>query len=115
MAADDMVRRFADHVGIPLRPASVALASGARVLVDGASAEESLFVAAHAGAGPLRHLDLVLVVQDVFTLALLRSERPKARAVVLVNDASVREEVAARIARTPAAGLVEIVEFATLP
>lgn len=107
-SAAEMVQRYAAEEGVALRPAPVTLASGARVMVDGVDTEGTLFVEAHAAAGPLGHLDLVRLTQDVFKLALLRHDRPEARAVVLVTDEAARETLAARIARTPAAGLVAL-------
>lgn len=107
--AAGMLQRFSERVGVTLRPGSVVLDSGARILVDGATADESLYVEAHGPQSPVPDIDLALIVQDVFKLALLRSVRPDARAVVLVADAGVRETVAACIARTPAADLVELV------
>ena len=62
-----MVQRFAASEGIALHPAAVTLASGARVMVDGLDEDETLFVEAHAAPGPLTHLDLVRLTQDVFT------------------------------------------------
>ena len=103
-----MVQRFAASEGIALHPAAVTLASGARVMVDGLDEDETLFVEAHAAPGPLTHLDLVRLTQDVFTLALLRHHRPEARAVVLLTDEAARVTLAARIADTPAAGHVEL-------
>jgi len=105
----EMVARYADSLGVDLAPSPVVLPSGACVMVDGANPSGTLFVEAHGATGPLGHLDLVRLVQDVFKLAMLRHDHPDSRTVVLVADEAARDDLAARIARTPAAELVEIV------
>ena len=107
-SVDGMVARFALSEGMTLTRREVALKSGARVVVDGVDESGTTFVEAHASTGPLGHLDLVRLVQDVFKLALIRHDRPEARAVLLVGDAEARETLRARVARTPASDLVEI-------
>jgi len=103
-APRSMVHRYAVAMGISLAPTSVTLDSGARVMVDGADEGGSVLVKAVPTASTPGHLDLVRL-----TLALLRHERPAARAVLLVVDDTARRALAERIARTPAAEHVDVV------
>lgn len=107
-AAGDMVARYAENIGIALQPSSVQLGSGARVVVDGAAADQRVVVEACTASAPLTHLDLACAAPDVFTLALIRSSHPQTSTVLLVADEAVRDAVAATVARTPASGGLEI-------
>ncbi|MDO5628694.1 MAG: hypothetical protein Q4G43_10270 [Mobilicoccus sp.] len=106
-AAHDMIQRYAARHGLTLTPTTVTLRSGAVVRVDGS--DGLTHVQAHTAAAPVRHVDLALLVQDVFALALLRSAHPDARTLLLVRDEAVRDAVLTRIADTPAAAAVEVV------
>lgn len=106
-AEAEMIARFASSGDVPLATRRITLSSGSAVQVDGVDVEESLFVEAHAVAGPLRDIDVAVIAQDVFKLSLVKSVRPHARAVMLLSGDEVRDAVAARVARTPAAGTVE--------
>lgn len=106
--AADMVARFAADQRLDLVAVSLTLGTGSRVHIDGATADGSVFVEAHTVTTPLRDIDLALIVQDVFKLALVTSEYRSARVVVLVADERVRAAALARVAGTPAAGVVEI-------
>ncbi|WP_040634882.1 hypothetical protein [Mobilicoccus pelagius] len=94
------MRRYADSLGVDLAPSPVVLPSGACIMVDGADPAGTVFVEAHAVAGPLGRLDVVRLVQDVFELALLRHAHPASRTVVLVAGTGARDDLAAHVART---------------
>lgn len=75
------------YVGIALSPASLRLPGGARIDVDGASADGSVVVEAYAHQGALRGAQFHKVARDMLKLITLARARPETRLVLAFADA----------------------------
>lgn len=80
-----MLAALAERYG-PLAPASLTLAGGARVDVDGVAPDGSVLVEAFAHQGRMRGSQPKKVAQDALKLITLRREHPDARLVLAFAD-----------------------------
>jgi hypothetical protein len=80
-----MLAALAERYG-SLAPASLTLARGARVDVDGVAPDRSVFVEAFAHQGRMRGSQPKKVAQDALKLITLRREHPGARLVLAFAD-----------------------------
>lgn len=92
IAERDMLTLYAAALDVPpLAPRVVALDGGGSMQVDGASADEDLFVIPIAHQGPLPEDTAAHLARDVFALSLATATRPHARAVLLFACARARQ------------------------
>jgi hypothetical protein len=85
----------AEH-GIALAPRSLSLPGGARVDIDGVSADETMFVEVFAHQGRLKGGQFHKVAQDALKLITLARSRPKARLVLAFGDEDAAKSVRGR-------------------
>lgn len=76
-----------------LRPATLALPGGARVDVDGAAPDRSVFVEAFAHQGRMKGSQPKKVAQDALKLITLRRAHPEARVVLAFADELAADSV----------------------
>ena len=77
---------MAEHVGIALEPTTVELDLGAKVQVDGAAANESVFVEIFARQGALKGGQRHKIATDALKLITLGRSRPNARLIIAFAD-----------------------------
>ncbi len=78
--------KVAEHVGKDLSPRSLALSGGSSVQIDGAAADESVFVEIFAHQGPLKGGQRRKVAQDALKLITLGRSRPDAQLIIAFGD-----------------------------
>ncbi|MFZ1996011.1 MAG: hypothetical protein WAU75_18010 [Solirubrobacteraceae bacterium] len=85
--AEPLIReKVAEYIGKPLMAATVKLASGAPVQVDGVAADESVFVEIFAHQGPLKGGQRHKVATDALKLITLGRSRPQAQLILAFGD-----------------------------
>lgn len=90
-----ILSKVAEHFATPLAPKTFTLRAGTRVQIDGAAADNSLFVEVFARQGFLKGGQQKKVSQDGFKLITIAREHPEARLVLAFAD----EEAAAYATR----------------
>jgi hypothetical protein len=76
----------AARLGVKLRPCSLRLPNGARIDVDGAAEDESVFCEVYARQGRLRGAQPKKVASDALKLITLARNHPDARLVLAFSD-----------------------------
>lgn len=86
-AAEPLIlQRVAEHLGRPLKPQTVKLASGAKVQVDGVAEDMSAFVEIFARHGALKGGQQKKVSHDALKLITLGRAYPRAQLVIAFAD-----------------------------
>jgi hypothetical protein len=81
-----LLEKVADLIGKPLEPATVALAEGASVRVDGATADGSVFVELNVHHGSLKGGQRHKVATDAFKLITIGRDHPEAELILAFAD-----------------------------
>ncbi|MGW0504090.1 hypothetical protein [Micromonospora sp. NPDC003241] len=111
-AEAEIVAALAESLGVVLsRPGRIALASGASIELDAATADMSVVVEAYARQGKLKGAQPKKIAQDVLKLALLKREagRENTRAIIAFASPAARDSISGWLAQAAAAFDVELV------
>jgi hypothetical protein len=91
-----ILAELAAERGIVLAPRSLSLPEGARVDIDGVSADETVFVEVFAHQGRLKGGQCHKVAQDALKLITLARGKPNARLVLAFGDEDAAKSVCGR-------------------
>ncbi|MBW3085195.1 hypothetical protein KEM60_01392 [Austwickia sp. TVS 96-490-7B] len=92
LAERDMLTLYAAHLDVPpLAPKAVRVEGGQCLQIDGVSLDEDLFVIPISHQGMMPDDANAHLARDVFSLSLVTSSRPGARAVLLFASSAALE------------------------